>query len=631
MIMRQAVAARLLALLEDERAIETRPIEEIESELRLLGIDLSSSIERARSIAAAKQSPAGFLLARIEDVEATEREIYELGSDRLEDVRARLRRESRPTGTATLKHAPKGASSVVRRWLRTRLTAPGSGGSARGQKARPEHETASLREDAQHPVRRERAGLRAGAIPDPLPGPRERRQRSDWLSPMVVVGLLRFADTAIVVLAAVAAWITRFYGKPRDPFDVLYVCVLAVLLTLQIFQSADLYNFERLHQLFRQFRRLALAWGAVILTILAIGYMAHMTEEFHLTSRLWIGLWFVYGLLGLLTARTLLRHQLQRWQGVGRLTRNVVILGAGAHGQRLIEHLIRHGDGAQRIVGVFDDRRTRVPERVSDIPVLGTVDDLLVFARHNPIDQIIVALPWDAEPRLLAWTKKLQSLPIDICFCPHVGSPYPPKITHVAGVPMLTVLAKPLSGWSYIVKSAEDRLLAAVILALTLPVSLLIALLIKSNSRGPVLVRQKRYGFDNEVIEVHRFRTEYVERDEKGQRTTPIGRILYRTSLNELPQLINVLTGTMSIVGPRPSLVPHNEEYVRLIDGYLARLRVKPGITGWAQINGLRGDAATVEKMEQRVRHDLYYIEHWSLLFDLRIILRTFFVSFREA
>ena len=623
MIVRQAVAARLLTLLEDEREIETRPIEEIEAELRLWGFDATPSIEPARSLAAAKQSPAGALLARIEDAEATEREIHALGSARLNDVRARLQRESRPTSAAAPKHDRKGASNVVRRWLRT----PGPG-SAMAHDLPPEH---GLSEGVQHPVARESGAVAGDAVLDPSARSRERHHRNDWLSPTVIVGLLRFADVAIVVLAAVAAWITRYYGQPRDPFDVLYVCVLAVLLTLQIFQFAGLYKFERLHQLSRQFRRLVLAWGAVILTVLAIGYMAHMTREFHLTSRLWIGLWSVYGLLGLLTVRTLLLHQLRRWQAAGRLTRNVVILGAGERGQRLVERLLQHGDGTQRIVGVFDDRRIRVPERVSDIPIQGTVDDLLVFARHVPIDQIIVALPWDAEPRLLAWTKKLQSLPVDICFCPHVGRPYPPKLTHVAGVPMLTVLAKPLSGWSYIVKSAEDRLLAAGLLALTLPVILLIALLIKADSRGPVLVRQKRYGFNNEVIAVYRFRTEAVDRGGKGQRTTPIGRILYRTSLNELPQLINVLTGSMSIVGPRPSLVPHNEEHIRLIDGYLARLRVKPGITGWAQINGLRGAAATVEKMEQRVRHDLYYIEHWSLMFDLRIILRTFFASLRDA
>jgi Undecaprenyl-phosphate glucose phosphotransferase len=628
MIVRQAVAARLLAMLQDEREFETRPLGEIEAELRLWGNDPTSSIERARLLAAASQSPAAALLARIEDAEATEREIQALGSAKFNDVRARLQRESRPTSAATPQRDVKGASNLVRRWLRTGLATPGP---ASGPRVRPEREAASPSEGAEHLVTREGGAMTAGATLDPSPGSRGRRQRSDWLSPAVIVGLLRFADAVIVVLAAVAAWITRFYGQPRDLLDVLYVCVLAVLLTVQIFQFAGLYRFERLHQLARQFRRLVPAWGAVILTVLAIGYMAQMTREFHLTSRLWIGLWSVYGLLGLVAVRALLRHQLQRWQAAGRLTRNLVILGAGELGQRLIEHLLRHGDGTQRIVGVFDDRRTRVPERASHIPIQGTLDDLLVFARHLPIDQIIVALPWDAEARLLAWTKKLQSLPVDICFCPHVGSPYPPKLTHVAGVPMLTVLAKPLSGWSYVVKSAEDRLLAAGLLALSLPVILLIALLIKSESRGPVLVRQKRYGFDNEVIAVYRFRTESVEAGEKGQRSTPIGRILYRTSLNELPQLINVLSGSMSIVGPRPSLVPHNEEYVRLIDGYLARLRVKPGITGWAQINGLRGDGATVENMERRVRHDLYYIENWSLLFDLRIILRTFFASLRDA
>jgi polysaccharide biosynthesis protein PslA len=628
MIMRQAVAVRLLAMLEDERELETRPLGKIEAELRLWGNDPSASIERARLLAIASRSPAAALLARIEDAEATEREIQALGSARLNDVRARLQRESHPTSAAAPQRDVKGASDAVRRWLRTGLAASGS---ARGDEVRPEREAASPSEGAEHLAAGKGGAVTAGAVLDPSPRSRGRRQRSDWLSPAVIVGLLRFADAAIVVLAAVAAWITRFYGQPRDPLDVLYVCVLAVLLTVQIFQFAGLYRFERLHQLSRQFRRLVPAWGAVILTVLAIGYMAQMTREFHLTSRLWIGLWSVYGLLGLVTVRALLRHQLQRWQAEGRLTRNLVILGAGERGQRLVGHLLRHGDGTQRIVGVFDDRRTRVPERASDLPIQGTVDDLLVFARQVPIDQIIVALPWDAESRLLAWTRKLQSLPVDICFCPHVGSPYPPKLTHVAGVPMLTVLAKPLSGWSYIVKSAEDRLLAAVLLTVTLPITLLIALLIKTDSRGPILVRQKRYGFDNQVIAVYRFRTEAGDRSENGQRVTPIGRILYRTSLNELPQLINVLSGSMSIVGPRPSLVPHNEEYVRLIDGYLARLRVKPGITGWAQINGLRGDAATVENMERRVRHDLYYIENWSLLFDLRIILRTFFASLREA
>jgi putative colanic acid biosynthesis UDP-glucose lipid carrier transferase len=186
----------------------------------------------------------------------------------------------------------------------------------------------------------------------------------------------------------------------------------------------------------------------------------------------------------------------------------------------------------------------------------------------------------------------------------------------------------------------EDRVLAAAILVIILPLVLLIALAIKLDSRGPVIFRQKRYGFNNEVIEVLKFRSMYVDRCDKAvgaavvqatkqdPRITRIGGILRRTSLDELPQFINVLMGTMSIVGPRPHAVSHNEQYARLIDEYLARHRVKPGITGWAQVNGLRGETETLEKMAQRVRYDLYYIENWSLLFDIRIILRTLFVGF---
>ena len=212
----------------------------------------------------------------------------------------------------------------------------------------------------------------------------------------------------------------------------------------------------------------------------------------------------------------LLKHQIKRWQAGGRLTRNLVIVGAGEHGQRLIEHLARHGDRAERIIGVFDDRHGRVPDYVAGYPVLGTVNELLAFARRNPIDQIIVALPWDAENRLLAWMKKLRSLPVDVRLCPDmIGFHLPHRqVTHVGGVPMLNVFEKPLAGWNYIVKSMEDRVLAAAILVLILPPLLVLCALIKLDSRGPVLFRQKRYGFNNEVIEVFKFRTMYVDRCE---------------------------------------------------------------------------------------------------------------------
>ncbi len=482
---------------------------------------------------------------------------------------------------------------------------------------------------------------RAGSVPTTVGSLTARRPRhqggGDWLSAAVVVGMLRVADAFIVLFAAIAAYITRFHSLDEFGTLELYAGMLALLLTTNILQLAGLYHFNQLTNLFGQSGRLLLAWAAVMLSLLALGFMTKAPLVG--TSRLWVGLWFVYGFFGLFTARLLLKHQIQRWQAGGRLTRNLVIVGAGEHGQRLIEHLGRHGDSAERVIGVFDDRAGRVPDFVGGFPVLGTVDDLLAFARRTPIDQVIVALPWDAENRLLAWMKKLRSLPVDVRLCPDmIGFHLPHRqVTHIGGVPMLNVFEKPLAGWNYIVKILEDRVLAAAILVVIMPLLLLLAALIKLDSRGPVLFRQKRYGFNNEVIEVFKFRSMYVDRCEDqlvvqatkhDPRVTRIGRILRRTSLDELPQFLNVLTGSMSIVGPRPHAVAHNEQYSRLIDEYLARHRVKPGITGWAQVNGLRGETETLEKMEQRVRYDLYYIENWSLLFDIRIILRTLFVGF---
>jgi Undecaprenyl-phosphate glucose phosphotransferase len=463
-------------------------------------------------------------------------------------------------------------------------------------------------------------------------------RRRDWLSPSVVTGLLRVSDAAIVVMSAIAAYVTRFQDFNDLGIFQVYGCVIAVLLTIHVFQLAGLYNFTQLTNLFAQSGRLLVAWTGVMVGLLALGVLTKVSLV--VSSRLWVGMWFVYGFFGLFAIRMLLRHQIERWQHGGRLTRNVAIIGAGAHGQRLIEHMIRVGNNAERIVGVFDDRKERVPGSVGGYPVMGGTGDLVRMARKNAIDEIIIALPCNAEERLLELMKTLRSLPVDIRLCPDMIAFHLPhrQLSHVAGVPMLNVFDKPLSGWGLILKSLEDRALAAFILFLISPLLALIALAIKVDSRGPILFRQKRYGFNNEVIEVLKFRSMYTDRKDtdtavvqatkRDPRVTTVGRILRRTSLDELPQFVNVLMGTMSIVGPRPHAVSHNEQYAVVIDEYLARHRVKPGITGWAQVNGLRGETETLEKMEQRVRYDLYYIENWSLLFDIRIILRTLFVGF---
>jgi Undecaprenyl-phosphate glucose phosphotransferase len=330
----------------------------------------------------------------------------------------------------------------------------------------------------------------------------------------------------------------------------------------------------------------------------------------------------------------------------GGLARHVVVVGAAEHRQRLVERLGRAADrGGVRLIGLFDDRRTRVPHYVGGFPVLGGIDELLDFARRHPVDQVIVALPWDAEDRVLACLRRLRPLPVDVRLCPDlIGFHLSHRgVTHLAGIPLLNVFDRPLPGWAYLAKAVEDRVLAALILLLVAPLMLTVAVGVKLTSKGPVLYRQKRYGMNNELIEILKFRTMHAAACDDGgsggaegfrqatrgdPRVTPLGRLLRRTSLDELPQFLNVLRGDMSVVGPRPHAVAHHERFAPLIDSYIARHRVKPGITGWAQVNGLRGETDTVENMERRLEHDLYYIENWSLSLDLRIILRTLLVGF---
>ena len=253
---------------------------------------------------------------------------------------------------------------------------------------------------------------------------------------------------------------------------------------------------------------------------------------------------------------------------------------------------------------------------------------------------MIVALPWSAEQRILELLQQLRQVAVDVQLCPEaIGFRMVDRpVIHLGGVPMLAVFDRPLNGWNYVAKAIEDRVLAALILLLIWPLMVLIAIAVKLDSDGPVLFRQKRYGFNNNEIEVLKFRTMYHdagggERDVRqatraDSRVTRIGGLLRRTSLDELPQFFNVLEGSMSIVGPRPHAVTHNVKYAGMIQHYYGRHRVKPGITGWVQVNGLRGETDTPDKIEKRVAYDLYYIDNWSLLLDLKIIVRTLFVGF---
>jgi len=255
------------------------------------------------------------------------------------------------------------------------------------------------------------------------------------------------------------------------------------------------------------------------------------------------------------------------------------------------------------------------------------------MVRDEGVDDVILAVPWTDTQRLSQCLEVLRPLTVDVHLFPETPEPFMDGtgLSVLGGVPMARIATRPLSGWRAFAKAAEDRILGLLLLLLLAPLMVVIAIAIKLDSPGPVLFRQSRYGYDNRPFTCYKFRS-MVTRPEELQvrqatrddpRVTRVGRFLRRTSLDELPQLLNVVGGTMSLVGPRPHAVSHHHHYARLVDNYRSRHRMKPGITGWAQINGYRGETATLDLMRKRVMHDLWYIDHWSIALDLLILART--------
>jgi Undecaprenyl-phosphate glucose phosphotransferase len=382
--------------------------------------------------------------------------------------------------------------------------------------------------------------------------------------------------------------------------------------------------------------RLASAWSIVFLIIIGASFFAKAGEMF---SRLWLGTYYVSGLATLVIARRMVFLLVRRWTQEGRLTRRTVIVGGGATGAHVIEALRHQKDTGVKIIGLFDDRGDdRASVDCAGERKLGTVDDLVEFGRRTRVDLVIFSLPISAEDRILQMLKKLWVLPVDIRLAAHTNKLQfrPRSYSYIGKVPVLDVADRPIADWDVVMKWLFDKIIGSFSLLCTLPVMALIALAIKLDSRGPVLFKQKRYGFNNDLIEVYKFRSMYSDRADASAsrlvskddtRVTRVGRVIRKASLDELPQLFNVVfKGNLSLVGPRPHAMNAKAQtrlYDEAVDGYFARHRVKPGITGWAQINGWRGETDTHEKIQQRVEHDLYYIENWSLLFDLYILVHT--------
>ncbi len=452
----------------------------------------------------------------------------------------------------------------------------------------------------------------------------------------MIAGAVRLADFVLLSLVGVAIYL--FYVVPLSGFYWEYFAAILAMTAAAVicFQAADIYEVQVFRGTLRQMTRMISAWAFVFLLFIGVSFFAKLGSEI---SRLWLSAFFFTGLATLIAERLFLRAMVRGWARDGRLDRRTIIVGSDQNGEKLIEALKAQDDSDLDILGVFDDRNdSRALDTCAGSPKLGKIDDIVEFARRTRIDLVLFALPISAETRILEMLKKLWVLPVDIRLSAHTNKLRfrPRSYSYLGEVPTLDVFEAPITDWDLVMKWLFDRVVGALILLAALPVMALVALAIKLDSPGPVLFRQKRFGFNNERIDVFKFRSLYHDQADplatkvvtkNDSRVTRVGRFIRKTSLDELPQLFNVVfKGNLSLVGPRPHAVQgklQSQLFDEAVDGYFARHRVKPGITGWAQINGWRGEVDSEEKIQKRVEFDLYYIENWSVLFDLYILIKT--------
>jgi Undecaprenyl-phosphate glucose phosphotransferase len=375
---------------------------------------------------------------------------------------------------------------------------------------------------------------------------------------------------------------------------------------------------------------IAAGWLAIVTLLLFLGWASRTLEVFD--PRVILA-WALATPAALFATHRLLPVVWPRVLAVEGLQKTAVIAGANDLGRKLAARLRQSPLLGIRFAGYFDDRALGRLQHVAPRENLGGLSALADYARANRVDVIYIALPMASQPRILKLLEELRDTTASIYFVPDifVADLIQARVDSIGGLPVVAVCESPFYGFNGIVKRISDFALASLILAAVSPLMIAIAAAVKLSSPGPVLFRQRRYGLDGRRIVVYKFRSMTVAEDgdvvrqatRNDGRVTRFGAFLRRTSLDELPQFINVLQGRMSIVGPRPHAVAHNEMYRKLIRGYMIRHKVKPGITGLAQVNGLRGETDTVDKMKARIDYDLAYLRNWSLALDLQIILKT--------
>ncbi|GAB3410975.1 undecaprenyl-phosphate glucose phosphotransferase [Massilia agilis] len=417
------------------------------------------------------------------------------------------------------------------------------------------------------------------------------------------------------------------FGEPFSGYS-LVLMILAFFISSAVYQHIDPYRTWRSGRMLAYARDTIFGWCVTIAVLWFLGSSSGL--KYYYDERV-VGTWMVAVPLILLTSHIAVRRAGS--PDKSNEVRSVLVVGANDLGLRFARVCDEHPNLFMQVHGFFDDRGDeRHPPKLTH-PMLGKMGDIVAYVRQHNIKMIFISQPISAQPRIRKLIDELQDTTASVYFLPdvYIFDLMQARFDTVGGMPVIAICETPFMGLNSMVKRGSDIVLASIILLLLAPLMLAVALAVRVTSPGPVIFRQRRYGLYGEEIIVYKFRSMTVAEDgdkvvqaRRGdQRVTPIGAFLRRTSLDELPQFINVLQGRMSIVGPRPHAVAHNEQYRKLIKGYMLRHKVKPGITGWAQVNGLRGETATLDRMEARIQYDLDYLRNWSVWLDLWIILKT--------
>lgn len=458
----------------------------------------------------------------------------------------------------------------------------------------------------------------------------------------LIEGVVRLADLAGLTGAAILTTYWRF-GDQTVPDTVFTSSILGCLLAVKLLAVCKMYSTEKLRSLRKSIPETILGWSGAVMILIVVLFIFKTTEDL---SRLWLGVWYLGGAIVLLAIRIVTSLILNRIRIVDALLPRVLVIGTRERLEAAVDCLVSGNSTIRVHAAVGIDHMLTVHQPSGEVGKLDSTS-LETLVADGVIDHIYLTFPPRESAHVQQVLRILRHLPIEVSWILdpiEVGwvLKYLPGAralnhvdTHNSGLPVLRLLQRPLDGWRYIFKCTEDRILAAVALVFVAPMMLAIAVAVKLDSPGPILYRQLRRGFSRQSIKVLKFRTMYIEHCDtvdhihlkqvtRGDtRVTRLGRILRRTSLDELPQLINVLMGEMSIVGPRPHAVSHDAYYANRIDNYLERHRVRPGMTGWAQVCGCRGETKTIDEMRRRIEFDIEYIDNWSIWLDFKIIFQT--------